>query len=38
MNHVLVLAAAIVIALSSQIVARLGNTEDHVNALMGKAE
>ena len=36
MKHVLILAAAIVIALSSQIVARLGNTEDQVNALMGK--
>ena len=36
MKHVLTLAAAIIIALSSQAVARLGNTEDQVNALMGK--
>src|SRR3954454_1631540 len=35
-KHVLVLAAAILIALSSQIVARLGNTENQVNALMGR--
>jgi len=36
MKHVLILAAAIIIALSSQAVARLGNTEDQVNALLGK--
>ena len=36
MKHVLILAAAIVIALSSQAFARLGQTEDQVNALFGK--
>jgi hypothetical protein len=36
MKHVLILAAAIMIALSSQAVARLGNTEDQVNAVLGK--
>ena len=36
MKHVLILAAAIIITLSSQAVARLGNTEDQVNALFGK--
>ena len=36
MKHVLILAAAIIIALSNQAVARLGNTEDQVNALLGK--
>jgi len=36
MKHVLILAAAIIIALGNQAVARLGNTEDQVNALLGK--
>src|SRR5882724_3967815 len=36
MKHVLILAAAIVIALSGQAFARLGQTEDQVNALFGK--
>jgi len=36
MKHVLLLATAIIIALSSEAVARLGNTEDQVNALFGK--
>jgi hypothetical protein len=36
MKHVLILAVAIIIALSSQAAARLGNTEDQVNALLGK--
>ena len=36
MKHMLILAAAIIIPLSSQVVARLGNTEDQVNALLGK--
>ena len=36
MKHVLILAAALVIALSSQAFARLGQTEDQVNALFGK--
>jgi len=36
MKHVLILAAAIVIALSCQAFARLGQTEDQVNALFGK--
>ena len=36
MKHVLILAAAIIIPLSNQAVARLGNTEDQVNALLGK--
>ena len=35
-KHVLILAAAIIIVLGNQAVARLGNTEDQVNALMGK--
>ena len=37
MKHVLILAAAIIIILGNQAVARLGNTEDQVNALMGKS-
>jgi hypothetical protein len=36
MKHVLILAAAIVIALSGQAFARLGQTEAQVNALFGK--
>jgi hypothetical protein len=36
MKPVLVLAAALVIALSNQAFARLGNTEDQVSALFGK--
>jgi len=36
MKHVLISTAAIIIALSSEAIARLGNTEDQVNALMGK--
>jgi len=36
MQPVLIVAAAVLIALSSQAVARLGNTEDQVNALFGK--
>src|SRR5438094_10283843 len=36
MKHVLILAATIVIALSGQAFARLGQTEDQVNALFGK--
>ena len=36
MKHVLILAAALVIALSGQAFARLGNTEDQVSALFGK--
>jgi len=36
MKPVLILAAALVIALSDQAFARLGNTEDQVNALFGK--
>lgn len=36
MRHVLILAAAIIVPLSSQAVARLGNTEDQVNAVLGK--
>jgi len=36
MKRILTLAAAIIIALSSEAVARLGNTEDQVNALLGK--
>jgi len=36
MKHVLILAAAILIALSGQAFARLGQTEDQVNALFGK--
>ena len=36
MKYVLILAAAITITLSRQVVARLGNTEDQVNAVLGK--
>jgi len=36
MKSILVLAAALVIALSDQAFARLGNTEDQVSALFGK--
>ena len=36
MKHVLVIVAAIIIALSSQAVARLGNTEEQVNVALGK--
>jgi hypothetical protein len=36
MKHVLILAAAIVIALSGQVFARIGNTEYQVSALFGK--
>ena len=36
MKHVLMLAAAIIIAFGNQAAARLGNTEDQVNALLGK--
>ena len=36
MKHVLIIGAAIIVALSSQAVARLGNTEEQVNAVMGK--
>jgi hypothetical protein len=36
MKHVLILALAIVIALSGQAFARLGQTEGQVNALFGK--
>ena len=36
MKYVLILAVAITITLSSQAVARLGNTEDQVNAVLGK--
>ena len=36
MKYVLILAAAITVAFSSQAVARLGNTEDQVNAVLGK--
>jgi hypothetical protein len=36
MKYVLILAAAITITLSRQAVARLGNTEDQVNAVLGK--
>ena len=36
MRHVLILVAAIIVPLSSQAVARLGNTEDQVNAVLGK--
>jgi hypothetical protein len=36
MKHVLVSAAVMILTLSSQTVARLGNTEDQVNALLGK--
>ena len=36
MKHVLILATAIMIAWGSQAVARLGNTEEQVNAVLGK--
>ena len=36
MKHVLILAAAIVVALSGQAFARIGNTEGQVTALFGK--
>jgi hypothetical protein len=36
MKGIVILAAALVIALSDQAFARLGNTEDQVNALLGK--
>src|SRR5215475_5913324 len=36
MKDVLVIGAAIIIALSSQAVARLGNTQEQVNAVLGK--
>lgn len=36
MKHFLILAATLVIAFSSQAFARLGQTEDQVNALFGK--
>ena len=36
MKRILILAAALVIALSNLAFARLGNTEDQVNALFGK--
>jgi hypothetical protein len=36
MRRILILAAAIVIALGGQAFARIGNTEDQVNALFGK--
>ena len=36
MKYVLILAAAITIILSSQAVARLGNTEGQVDAVLGK--
>ena len=36
MKRTLILAAAVVIALSNMAFARLGNTEDQVNALFGK--
>lgn len=36
MRQVLILAVAFVVAWSSQAFARLGNTEDQVNAVMGK--
>ena len=37
MKHVLISTAAIIIALSSEAIARLGNTEDQVSALFGKS-
>src|SRR6266508_2766098 len=37
MKHIVILAAALVIALSDQAFARLGQTEDQVNALFGKS-
>jgi hypothetical protein len=36
MKHIVILAATLVIALSNQAFARLGQTEDQVNALFGK--
>jgi hypothetical protein len=36
MKHALILVAAFLIALDSQAVARLGNTEEQVNAVLGK--
>jgi hypothetical protein len=36
MKRILILVAALVIALSNQVFARLGNTEDQVSALFGK--
>src|SRR6266511_4520769 len=36
MKHIVILAAALIIALSDQAFARLGQTEDQVNALFGK--
>ena len=36
MKHIVILAAALVFALSDQAFARLGQTEDQVNALFGK--
>src|SRR5438128_10922482 len=36
MKHIVILAAALVIALSDRAFARLGQTEDQVNALFGK--
>ena len=36
MKPILILAAALVIALSDQAFARLGQAEDQVNALFGK--
>src|SRR5262245_65978828 len=36
MKYVLILTAAIMITLSSQAVARLGNTEAQVNAVLGR--
>ena len=36
MKRILVLAAALLITLSGQAFARLGNTEDQVSALFGK--
>ena len=36
MKHVLILATTIMIAWGSQAVARLGNTEEQVNAVLGK--
>src|SRR5438067_9107615 len=35
-SHIVILAAVLVIALSDQAFARLGQTEDQVNALFGK--
>jgi hypothetical protein len=36
MKHIVILAAALVIALTNQAFARLGQTEDQVNTLFGK--